>query len=115
MGTILVDMATGSFWKKAMIKTTIACFDAWDIIICVLFVYAKVYSSLSGECRHGLFIVAWKKTLFRYAPLGVQRYVGSRLGIVAERRVPYKKKTTTYFLKPINTDIYGTIIEQADL
>lgn len=37
------------------------------------------------------------------------------LGIVAERRVPYKKKTTTYFLKPINTDIYGTIIEQADL
>lgn len=39
---------------------------------------------------------------------------GFALGIVAERRVPYKK-TTTYFLKPINTDIYGTIIEQADL
>ena len=32
-------------------------------------------------------------------PLGVQRLVGSRLGIVAERRVPYKKKTTTYFFE----------------
>lgn len=46
-------------------------------------------------------------------PLGVQRLVGSRLGIVAERRVP--KKDNNLFLKPINTDIYGTIIEQADL
>lgn len=97
MGTILVDMATGSFWKKAMIKTTIACFDAWYIIICVLFVYAKVYSSLSGECRHGLFIVAWKKLFFVMPPLGVQRYVGSRLGIVAERRVPYKKDNNLFF------------------
>ena len=113
MGTILVDMATGSFWKKAMIKTTIACFDAWYIIICVLFVYAKVYSSLSGECRHGLFIVAWKK-LFFVMPPWCAALCGFALGIVAERRVPYKK-TTTYFLKPINTDIYGTIIEQADL
>lgn len=33
------------------------------------------------------------------SPLGVQRLVGSRLGIVAERRVPYKKKTTTYFFE----------------
>lgn len=49
------------------------------------------------------------------SPLGVQRLVGSRLGIVAERRVPYKKRQQPIFLKPINTDIYGTFIEQADL
>lgn len=48
-------------------------------------------------------------------PLGVQRLVGSRLGIVAERRVPYKKRQQPIFLKPINTDIYGTFIEQAEL
>lgn len=40
---------------------------------------------------------------------------GLALGIVAERRVPYKKRQQPIFLKPINTDIYGTIIEQADL
>lgn len=40
---------------------------------------------------------------------------GFALGIVAERRVPYKKRQQPIFLKPINTDIYGTIIEQADL
>lgn len=56
-----------------------------------------------------------KKLFFVMPPLGVQRYVGSRLGIVAERRVPYKKRQQPIFLKPINTDIYGTIIEQADL
>lgn len=49
------------------------------------------------------------------ATLGVQRLVGSRLGIVAERRVPYKKRQQPIFLKPINTDIYGTFIEQAEL
>ena len=114
MGTILVDMATGSFWKKAMIKTTIACFDAWYIIICVLFVYAKVYSSLSGECRHGLFIVAWKK-LFFVMPLGVQRYVGSLWALWRRGGCHIKKRQQPIFLKPINTDIYGTIIEQADL
>lgn len=48
-------------------------------------------------------------------PLGVLRLVGSRLGIVAERRVPYKKRQQPIFLKPINTDIYGTFIEQAEL
>lgn len=40
---------------------------------------------------------------------------GLALGIVAERRGPYKKRQQPIFLKPINTDIYGTIIEQAEL
>ena len=31
------------------------------------------------------------------SPLGVQRLVGSRLGIVAERRVPYKKNNNLFF------------------
>lgn len=38
-----------------------------------------------------------KKLFFVMPPLGVQRYVGSRLGIVAERRVPYKKRQQPIF------------------
>lgn len=64
-----------------------------------------------------VYLLLLEKKLFFVMPppLGVQRYVGSRLGIVAERRVPYKKRQQPIFLKPINTDIYGTIIEQAEL
>lgn len=46
-------------------------------------------------------------------PLGVQRYVGSLWALW--RRGGCHKKDNNLFLKPINTDIYGTIIEQADL
>lgn len=40
-----------------------------------------------------------EKNSFSLCPLGVQRYVGSRLGIVAERRVPYKKKDNNLFFE----------------
>lgn len=63
-----------------------------------------------------VYLLLLEKKLFFVMPppLGVQRYVGS-LWALWRRGGCHIKKTTTYFLKPINTDIYGTIIEQADL
>lgn len=44
-----------------------------------------------------VYLLLLEKKLFFVMPLGVQRYVGSRLGIVAERRVPYKKRQQPIF------------------
>lgn len=44
-----------------------------------------------------VYLLLLEKKLFFVMPLGVQRLVGSRLGIVAERRVPYKKDNNLFF------------------
>lgn len=62
-----------------------------------------------------VYLLLLEKKLFFVMPPWCAALCGLALGIVAERRVPYKKRQQPIFLKPINTDIYGTIIEQAEL
>lgn len=62
-----------------------------------------------------VYLLLLEKNSFSLCPLGVQRYVGSLWALWRRGGCHIKKRQQPIFLKPINTDIYGTIIEQAKL
>lgn len=62
-----------------------------------------------------VYLLLLEKNSFSLCPPLVCSAMWARGWALWRRGGCHIKKTTTYFLKPINTDIYGTIIEQADL